>query len=101
MAPRRARSYLSRATLIAFTIEYFSRKADVEEFFTRRWPPFPADSRPNAAARPRAARDGHAHHRSPRARVRQALPALLRRPEDHLQDHQPSDRLHGHRDRRV
>ena len=56
---------------------------------------------PTAAARPRAARDGHADHRPPRAGIRQARQALPRRHQDHLQDHQSGHHLHRDRHRRV
>ena len=61
----------------------------------------PADPRPDAAARPRAAGDGYAPHRPSRAGIRQARQALPRRHQDHLQDHQPGDHLHRDRHGRV
>ena len=75
--------------------------ADVQELFTPRRPPFPADSGTDAAARPRPARDGHADHRSSRSGIRQARQALPRGHQDHLQDHQSGHHLHRDRHRRV
>ena len=77
------------------------RTCYVEELLAPRRSPFPANSGPDRAARPRAARDGHADHRPPRAGLRQARQALPRRHQDHLQDHQSGDHLHRDRHRRV
>ena len=53
---------------------------------TQRRPPFPADSRADQRARPRAARDRPADHRSSRPRVREARQGGARRPASGVQD---------------
>ena len=75
--------------------------ADGPEFLAHRRAPFPADSGTDAAARPRAAGDGHADHRPSRAGIRQARQAAPRRHQDDLQDHQSGDHLHRDRHRRL
>ncbi len=55
------------------------RNDDVQELLTPRRPPFPAHSGAVAAARPRAARDGHADHRPPRSGIRRRSPSACSR----------------------
>ena len=63
--------------------------------------PFPANPRTDARARPRAAGDRHAAHRSARPGIRQARQARARRHQDHLQNHAAGYHLHRDRHRRL
>ena len=71
------------------------------EHLARRRPSFPADPGPDAAARPRDARDGHAADRSSRPGIRQARQALPRRHQDDFQDRQSGHHLYRDRHRRL
>src|SRR5690242_21473016 len=75
--------------------------SDVEEYVARRRAPFSANSRPVAAARPRAAGYGHADHRPPRAGVSETRQGRSRGHQDDIQDLEAGHHLHRDGDRRL